>query len=98
MRQRHDDVFAKLIITSVAFILVHTPNGAGVGLQIDEISSIREITEQEYKEKAYGDGVHCVIIMTNGKSIGIAEECQEVGDRITDAERKAKHIVEEPKA
>ena len=51
---------------------------------------------QESEAGDYGKGVNCVIIMTNGKTIGVSETCQEVGNQIFEKEKQARHVVDEP--
>jgi hypothetical protein len=82
----------RLVITSVPFAFLHGPSGNQIVLNVEEISSIREITDGDN----YHDEVHCVVTMTNGKVFGIAEGCIEVFKVIDDAQRKAKHIIDEP--
>lgn len=84
---------ARLIITSVSFVSLHGPGGQGVFLNVEEISSVRENAEGD---ASYHEDIHCVVIMTNGKAIGIAEACVEVLKLAEDAQRKATHIIDEP--
>jgi hypothetical protein len=65
-------VLVRLIITSVAFVPLHGPGGQGIVLNVEEISSIREIVADD---STYHESIHCVIVMTNGKAIGIVETC-----------------------
>jgi len=84
--------FARLIVTSVPFILLHSPGGDEIVLNVEEISSIRPSKGEDTQQK----DVRCVIVMTNGRNFGITETCREIGTLIEEAQQKAIHRIEEP--
>jgi hypothetical protein len=77
-------MLAMLLAAATAhFILVHGPDEQEIQLNVNEVSSVREPRSVETHWK---DEVHCVVFMTNGKFVGITEECQQVIQKIKEAE------------
>jgi len=85
----------RLIISSVHFIFVHSPGGEEIAINSEEISSIRQVREDD--QYHYHEDVHCVIVMTNGRAIGTAEVCREVIRLLAEADAKSRRVIEEPK-
>ena len=65
------------IIAAVALhlIFVHGPGNQRIGLNVDEISSIREPRDSEGH---FSPDIGCVVFMTNGKWVGVIETCKDV--------------------
>ena len=72
------------IVAALYLILVHGPNGQDIEINITEISSIRQIKKDTSGTSAdhFARGVNCIVIMTNGKFIGVIETCPEVVEKI----------------
>ena len=66
------------------FVLVHSPGGSDIALNSAEISSIRQRAEMPDQH----EDVRCVIVMTNGLSIGVIETCPDVIRALVAAEKK----------
>ena len=77
-------------------ILVHGPDGQEIELNVTEISSIRQIRKDasDVGVQHFARGVRCIVIMTNGKFIGVIETCREVVQKIAKVEN---HPSEEKK-
>ena len=69
------------IIAAVALhlIFVHGPGNQRIGLNVDEISSIREPRDSEGH---FSSDISCVVFMTNGKWVGVTETCEDVLTKI----------------
>jgi hypothetical protein len=76
-------IFATLL-AQVNFILVHAPGGVDVSLHVEEISSIRKVAATG--EHHHPD-VKCVVVMTNGRFIGVVEPCVDVIKLIADVKK-----------
>ena len=74
-----------ILVLRLHFILIHGPDSQWIELNINEISSLREVREGE---EAFGPNTKCVIFMTNGKHIGTLETCNEVHKEIDQVERE----------
>jgi uncharacterized protein YlzI (FlbEa/FlbD family) len=68
-------------LMALHLILVHTPTGEEIHVNIDEISSVREPHDGGVSD-LLTEGVHCVIGMTNGKFISTKEACKEVIEKL----------------
>jgi len=66
-------------VAALHLILVHAPDGQMIEVNPHEISSIREPRESEGH---FQKNVNCVLWMTNGKFIGVVEECDAILDMI----------------
>jgi len=64
-----------ILLVEAHFILVHAPGGVDVSLNVEEISSIRKIAETG---QHHHKDVRCVVVMTNGRFIGVVEPCVDV--------------------
>lgn len=74
----------KSLILVLHLITVHSPAGHQIEVNIDEISSIREvITPEEYHSK----NTRCVLVMANGRIIGTREHCNEIKGRIAEVNK-----------
>jgi uncharacterized protein YlzI (FlbEa/FlbD family) len=82
--QRSAGAVKMLTLIAAVFVLVHSPGGNDVALNTAEISSIRQRSEMPDQHK----DVRCVIVMTNGLSIGVTETCREVVHAIAEADKK----------
>ena len=72
-----------LLAAAVYFILLHGPDEQDIQLNVNEISSVREPRSVESHWK---DEVHCVVFMTNGKFLGVVEDCAQVIQKIKGAQ------------
>jgi hypothetical protein len=69
-----------LLAATLYLISVHGPGGQGIEINVREISSIRQV--REVADMHFSKDIRCIVIMTNGKFIGVMEDCQEVVRRI----------------
>jgi len=70
------------------FVLVYTPSGEEIILNVAEISSIRQPNDTDRNQ--FHQNVHCVVVMGNGRTIGIKETCRELLYRIVEKEPEPK--------
>jgi hydrogenase maturation factor HypE len=75
-----------LLTLILAFVLFHAPGGAEVVVNTQEISSIRQVTE--LRDEHLHKDVHCIIVMSNGKAIGLVETCRDVIKALADTEQQ----------
>ena len=75
-----------LILILLRLVLIHAPNGDEIEINPNEISSIRE--PREVGDAAFHKGVRCVLVMTNGRFIGTAEDCRTVKFMVETAEKE----------
>jgi hypothetical protein len=73
-----------VLLALLHLIVVHGPDNQTIELNVNEISSIREIRDVE--EAHYAKDANCIVFMTNGKFIGTREECVEVVRKVKEAE------------
>jgi len=69
-------------------IFVHGPNNEEITLNVEEISSIRQVLHKDREDDYFHEEVHCVVIMTNGRFIGLREKCIDVIHLISEADKK----------
>jgi uncharacterized protein YlzI (FlbEa/FlbD family) len=69
------------IAATIILITVHMIDGRVVQINPAEITSL---TWPKDKNSALVDGVHCVISLTDGKFLSVAETCDEVEKLIED--------------
>jgi hypothetical protein len=63
-----------LVLLALTLAEFHGPSGQRLDINTAEISSIREPTTNSH----WGSGTHCVIVMSNGKFMAVAETCDGV--------------------
>jgi hypothetical protein len=68
-------------LAAVLFIIVHSPDGQDVQLNIAEISSIRR---PGGSEGHFAKGSNCILTMSNGKFYLTTETCKDVIKKITE--------------
>ena len=71
------------LVAVITFITAHAADNKLVQLNVAEMSSIRE---PPISEGHFDKDVHCVIVMTNSKLIGVIESCREIIQKIKGAE------------
>ena len=74
-----------LIFVLLRLILAHAPNGDEIEINPVEVSSIRAPRDAEGN---FPKEVDCVLVMTNGKVIGVLEDCRTMKLMIEAAEEK----------
>lgn len=67
-------MFSQLIVALISLILVHGPKGQEIRLNVNEISSIRQVKDQNH----FAEDAHCLIFMNNGKFVLTQETCLEI--------------------
>ena len=77
-----------IFLAMMIFIFVHAAGGEEMGINVEEISSVRQIKhEKGEKDPWYHENVNCVIVMSNGKFIGVAERCLDVIHLIAESDK-----------
>ena len=66
----------RVAVALLLFIVLHGADHQPVAINAAEISSLRVPGETEIGN--YAAHVKCVVIMTNGKFIGVIETCREI--------------------
>ena len=66
-------------LLAIVLVSLHGPSGARVDINAAEVTSINEIHGQT---ENFVKGTHCVVVMSNGRFIGVREECDEVRDKM----------------
>jgi len=65
-----------IVLAALRLIVLHGADHQPIAINEDEISSLRVPGEADVGN--YAESVKCVVIMTNGKFIGVTETCREV--------------------
>ena len=68
------------LVVRTHWLPVHGPDGQKIDLNINEVSSVREIRESEAEH--FNKNVNCIVFMTNGKFIGTIESCTQIEESI----------------
>ena len=64
---------ALLHLAMASFIELHAPDGLRIVVNAEEISTVRDP-----RAGHFGQGVRCVLVMTNRSFIGVSEDCATV--------------------
>ena len=64
------------LIVALVLVQLHGPGGHRIDINPARVTSIRD--PEMMSAGHFGKGVHCLVIMSNGKPIGLMEECDEV--------------------
>lgn len=65
------------LIAGIALVELHTPNGRLIEINPAEVSSLRTPLDIGGHHHL-APGTHCVIVMSNGGFIAVAEDCADV--------------------
>ena len=66
------------MITLVALIVVHMVDGREVTINPKQVTRLAEARQEGDPQKKLTDEVHCVVYMTDGSYVSVAEECDMV--------------------
>lgn len=66
-----------VVIVAARLILLHSIDGSDIILNPDEVVSMRG-PRADPKDKAFVDGVNCMINTSDGKYLSVRETCAEV--------------------
>ena len=77
-----------LLVIALRLILVHGANHEEISLSVDEVSSIRQVLSHRKEDDTFHKNVNCVIVMTNGRFIGVTEKCIDVIHLMSEAAKK----------
>lgn len=58
---------------AVGFITLHAPDGRGVSINPEQITSLQH--KNEKKNVAVNEKINCIINLSDGKFIGVIEDC-----------------------
>lgn len=75
-------------VAIIVLITVHMIDGRKVEINPKQIVSLSEVRDKGDPKKQYADDVRCVLSLTDGKYLSVAETCSQVRALIgeTDAE------------
>jgi hypothetical protein len=80
---------AAVAAAAIRFLACHTPAGTDIYINPDQISSIREVRPDS--KGHFAKGTKCVIVMTNGHTNTVIEDCATIHKMLHDldeADRK----------
>jgi hypothetical protein len=66
----------KVYIALISLIHLTAPNGTHIDIHANRISSIRELSS--HHKTYFGQGTHCLIVMSNKQYIPVKEDCNAV--------------------
>ena len=69
---------------AVLLVTLHAPGGQAIYVNPAGVSSVRE--PQTVNRHYFAGGTRCVLLMTNGQVISVAEDCAEVLARLQEKE------------
>lgn len=75
-----------LELIAVAFIIVQSLDGSEVAINVDQITSITRTRDDGEGHKMLTDKAECVIGLSNGKFVSIADDCGDVLRKILGTE------------
>ena len=67
---------------ATAFIEFHGPTGQRIEVNPTEVSSLREPFDASVKNHHWAEGTKCIMVMSNGGLIAIAEDCQTAVEKL----------------
>lgn len=72
------------VIAAVVLIILHTVDGRQIGINPDQVVSLRPslTATGEAKNKHFTDEVQCVINMTDGKYVTVIESCDAIKKKL----------------
>jgi hypothetical protein len=69
------------VVLGLALLVeLHSPTGQVLYVNGAEISNLR--VPPSGSRSYFTQGVHCVIVMTNGRALGVAEDCATVARKL----------------
>ena len=69
-------ILITVAIAAFHLIQLHGPGGQEIDVNPHEISSLRDPSSDP--EGHFAKGIRCIVFMTNGKALGITEDCDTV--------------------
>lgn len=79
-------IWLSVMFAAVEFVVVQTLDGRHVHINPSQVTNVSESSETRSPEdKLMSDKVHCVILLTNGTKVSIAETCDSVKKRLEQA-------------
>jgi hypothetical protein len=69
-----------LLLAAITLVELHGPSGQRIEINPAEISSVRE--PLDFKTH-WAAGTRCVIVMSNGRYIAVAEDCLTAAQKLT---------------
>jgi hypothetical protein len=77
-----------LLLVTMQFIVFQTIDGRDVHINPKHVVSVSETNEaRDPSEKLLTDKVHCIINLSNGTHVSVADNCDVVRRRLEDAKR-----------
>ena len=73
-----------LVLAQMSFVILRTLDGRDVHVNPRQVVSVAKPSPTG---KAFDTKVHCVVYMTDGKFISIAEECDSIRRRLEEARK-----------
>lgn len=65
-------------IVVAAFIVLHLIDGRTVAINPEQVTRLSEAREGTDEGKQLAEGVRCIVFLTDGKYVSVAETCKEV--------------------
>jgi hypothetical protein len=82
---------ASITMITILYVLVyyhliqlHGPNGQAIDINPHAVSSLRD--SSVVSEGHLAKGTKCLLFMSNGKTIGVSESCEEVKPMVEEAQ------------
>jgi hypothetical protein len=76
-----------------SIIALHGADGREVDVNPAEITSLREARSDDPGERHFVSGAHCLINLTDGKFVAVAETCAQTRVLISDEVKRLQEIV-----
>lgn len=71
-------------LLAISLVELHGPTGQLIEINPAEVSSLRTPLDSNFttSQRHWAKGAHCIIVMSNGGFIAVAEECATVRDKL----------------
>jgi hypothetical protein len=76
-----------MIILLTVLVVLHTLDGREIDINPAQVTSMREARDDNADNKAFTDGVRCMINTTDGKFVTVIEECRAVRRKLESAQQ-----------
>lgn len=74
-----------IILALAELVVFHAPDGREVAVNPTHVTSLQGRSVDGSTNKLFVDSVHCVIGLTDGKFLTVAENCEEVKRKLEEA-------------
>ena len=77
-----------------SIIVLHGPDGREIDVNPAEITSLREARADDDDDRSFTKGVRCMINLTDGKFVTVAETCEQTRMTISAEIKRLQELVE----